>query len=396
MEYTDGQKECMHEFQRWYRTQNQQTFEYDGPAGTGKTTIVPPMIRKTGLDLETEVLCMAYTGRAASNLSLKGLPAYSMHSQLMETIDVPKTDSDGRIIYVNGRPLTSMAFKKRNFLPKSTKMLFIDEGGFVDTEMAKVALSFGLPICVTGDIHQLGPPFGESYFLQNPDYSLTEITRQGKDSGIVELATRIRLGQEIPNKEYSFKNNAFIIPKDKITNVVLEEVDMVVCATNKMRNYFNDRIRRQILGIKSNLPVKGDKIICRKNDWNRKLGDIALTNGILGYVHHAVDPRSIDTRNRTIKIDFRPDYIDWDYYAGLPIDVDFFRTECGPDKIDNWWNKGAKFELGHAITGYIAQGSEFPSVLYWDEYMPRADADFMRRLRYTGVTRGKDIAIYAC
>lgn len=395
MEYTHGQRECMNEFSKWWRRDSEQLFQYDGPAGTGKTTIAPEMIRRSGLDIETEVLSMAFTGRAASNLTLKGIPASSMHASLLDWVEKPKTDANGDIIYINGRPLTTMEFQKKNFLPKSIKLMLIDEGGFVDRQMGEIAMSFGIPVCVMGDREQLGPPFGKPYFLQKTDYSLTEITRQAKDSGIIELATRLRLNQEIPNRMYSFKDQAFIIPKAKITDTILLNSDIILCAKNKTRNYFNRRIREDLLGIKSPFPVKGDKIMCRRNYWNRKLGDIALTNGVIGYVLHEVSRDDINWKERIARIDFQPDYIDWDYYDNIPLDIDFFASECGPDKADNRFHKGIKFELAHAITTHIAQGSEFDSVMYWDEPSPLASADDLRRLRYTAATRAKKILTYA-
>jgi len=397
MEWTSGQKECIHLANRWLKKQDKQVFQYSGPAGTGKTTIMPEILSKSKLDVDTEVLCMAFTGRAASNLSLKGLPASSMHSALMDCVTVPKKDENGREIYANGRKVTTWQFVKKEFLPRSIKLLVIDEGLFVGTEMGQIAESFGLPICVMGDTEQLGPLYGKPYFLNydNIDYTLDEITRQAKGSGIIELATRIRLGQELPRRKYRFKDDAFIIPKKEITDTVLLNSDIILCGKNRTRNYFNKRIREDILGIDSKLPVKGDKLICRHNYWGYNLGGISLTNGIIGHVINTPARSSIDLKSNTIKIDFRPDYIDYDYYENLPVDIGFFQADCGPDKKYDPFSKGMKFELGHAITVHVSQGSQFDTATYWDEPNPMMSSDLLRRIRYTAATRASQLLVYA-
>jgi exodeoxyribonuclease-5 len=393
--WTNDQKECINEGAYWYKKQTKQVFEYAGWAGVGKTTIVPEMIRKMGLE-QHEVMAVAFTGKAASNLTLKGIPATSAHAGFMENIQVPKTDRDGNILKKDGRTLKTLAFKRRDFLPKEIKMLFIDEGYFFPDELGELAESFGLPICVSGDPGQLGPPYGRPRYLLKPDFFIKELTRFGKDSGIVELATLIRNGEELPTKKTIFKNDAFIIPKAEISDIILMNSDIILCGKNRTRNYFNKRIRNDILGIKSRLPVKGDKIICRFNYWNRMLENTPLTNGTIGTVVHDVTKGSIDLKSRTIRLDFMPDYTNNNYYVNLPVDIDYFQEECGMHEEEDFsFNRrfGIKMESGHAITTHISQGSDFDNVLYWDEQF--GSADMVRRMRYVGVTRAKQIAVLA-
>jgi exodeoxyribonuclease-5 len=380
--------ECL----KWFKTQPTQTFEYSGPPGSGKTEIIREIIKRLKFDIDDEVLFMAYTGKAASNLSLRGLPASSMHAALMDYVEVPKLDSDNNRIYKNGRILTMMSFKPKSFLSKSTKLLVIDEASFVDDEMSKIALSFGLPIICTGDIDQLGPIYGSSYFLKKPNYILTEIVRQKGHFGIVEFANRIRLGQEIPNKKYQFGNDCFIIPKELLSNTLLVNAEIILCAKNKTRNYFNDRIRYDIFNIKSKLPVKGEKLICRNNNWNRILNGVPLINGTIGYLAHDIYRNEINVKAGTVKIDFRPDYIEHDYYESLPIDIEFFTGRLGSKEM-NRFNTGVKMESANAITVHLSQGSQFDSVVAWDEVF--GDAEMSRRIRYTMATRASKLLVYA-
>src|SRR5690606_35384555 len=133
-------------------------------------------------------------------------------------------------------------------------------------------------------------------YLLKPDFFINEITRQGKESGIVELATLIRNGEELPRKKMMFKKDTFLVPKEEITDTILLNTDIILCTKNKTRNYFNKRIRNDILGIKSKLPVKGDKLVCRHNYWTKMLDYIPLTNGVIGHVIHDVTKSSVDLK----------------------------------------------------------------------------------------------------
>jgi len=395
-EWTKDQKECINEAVKWYKKQTKQVFEYAGWAGVGKTTIVPHMIKKMGLEMD-EVLAVAFTGKAASNLTLKGIPATSAHAGFMELIQVPKTDKDGNVIKKEGKILKTWKFKRKDSIPSHIKLIFIDEAYFLPNELGQIAESFGLPVCVCGDPGQLGPIYGKPRYLLKPDFFINEITRQGKESGIIELATLIRNNEELPSKKMIIKNDAFILPKNEVTDEILLNVDIILCGRNKTRNYFNKRIRNDILGVKSKLPVKGDKLICRHNYWNRTLEDIPLTNGVIGTVVHDVAKSSVDYKSGVVRIDFMPDYTTKNYYMNLPIDIDYFQEECGmhdeEDDFEYGKKYGIKMELANAITTHISQGSDFPTVLYWDEVY--GDQDFIRRLRYTGLTRARKIAIMA-
>ena len=55
--------------------------------------------------------------------------------------------------------------------------------------------------------------------------------------------------------------------------------------------------------------------------------------------------------------------------------------------MNNMFGGMNKFEFGYALTTHLVQGSEFPDVLYIDEWMH--DEDLTRALRYTAVTRAE-------
>lgn len=392
MNLNSGQRGCVEDCLKWYKDPYKQTYEYTGPPGSGKTTIAKELIRRLQLDIDEEVLFLAYTGKAASKLREHGLPGSSIHSALMELVETPMLDVNGNRIYRHGRMLTYPSFKPKVYLPRTFKVMYIDEATFIDSTMAKVILSFGLPCIIAGDMDQLGPVEGEPYFLKNPDYRLIEIMRQ-EGKGILELAQRIRLDLDIPDKTYKFGDDCFIIPKEEITDTILTTVEMIICTKNKTRNYFNEHIRNDIFKITNKLPVRGEKVICRNNNWTRLLYGNPLINGTSGYIINNIRKDEIDIRNGIVKVDFRPDFSELDYHAALPIDIDFFTGRCGEKEI-NSYNKGIKLEKGYALSCHLCQGSEYPSVLYWDEPWYRNNID-TKKIRYTAATRAKQILIYA-
>ena len=264
-------------FQHWYKhpeDRKRPWFEISGAAGTGKTTVVRHIMAELGLKNE-EVLFMAFVGKAALALRLSGVDGRTIHSIIYKIIKCNKRDENGNIIYYNGQPVLETRFVKVNDLPDNIKLLVVDEGGMVETNMGKDILSFGIPTLVLGDLHQLPPVFGNSLFLQNPDVTLNEIMRQSKDSSIIYLSQLAMHGFMIPYGSYN-NGECLVIKKHELTDEMLHDTDLVICGTNRMRDTINWYMRKNIFGIDSNEVVVGDKLICRQNCWETLLPDPSL------------------------------------------------------------------------------------------------------------------------
>ena len=67
-------------------------------------------------------------------------------------------------------------------------------------------LTLKLPILAVGDGFQLPSIDAGTDLLDNPDYTLTEITRQAMDNSIIRLSMLIRNGGEIPRR---FRNTSY-------------------------------------------------------------------------------------------------------------------------------------------------------------------------------------------
>ena len=139
-ELNPQQQNAVKESYKWFKQQNNQVFEISGPAGSGKTSIVNELVKKLNLKHE-EVLFMAYVGKAAMALTLKGNYAKTIHSTIYDLVEVPKYDEDNNVIMKNGRVVKELKFVKKKMLDESIKLLVIDEGSMVNETIALDILS---------------------------------------------------------------------------------------------------------------------------------------------------------------------------------------------------------------------------------------------------------------
>ena len=382
MELTNGQKELIHEIVSWYNNDLSEDYVYSGPAGTGKTTVIPYIINELNLEPD-EVLYVAFTGKASSVLMQKGFDASTIHSAFFDLKEVPLR-KDGHYVIKNGRIVNTMKFVEKEHISPRIKLIVIDEWSMVNEEFMKVIYKFNVPVIASGDKYQLRPIFGECPFADKIKYNLTEITRQSKHSGIVALATMLRNGEPLPTY-YNFFNDARIMPKSFLKDKHLLNADIILTPKNKTRNMFNDKVRK-LHNSKGKLPCVGDKLINRKNDWSKSLNNIPLVNGIIGKCIHPIRMDECNLARSIYRMDFQPDYVtdEYEYYEALKCDYDFLTEPCGEKEI-NIYNDGYKLEYAEAITVHLAQGSQYNNVLYWDEWV--GDRQFMQQLRYTAVTR---------
>jgi len=379
IELNSQQTDTVDRLVKWWHSRDKQTFEISGPAGSGKTTLVYYLIERIGIDPK-KVLFMAYVGKATMALARKGNFAKTIHSTIYRLVEVPKLDNEGNPIKKNNRVVTTTVFQKKDKIDDDIQALVIDEGSMVNKQIAEDILSFNLPIIVLGDLNQLPPVFGDSYFLQKPDSVLTQVMRQMENDPIVHLSQRAIRGEYLNIGKYG--PMCFVIDKEVINDNLLIKSDIVICGKNKTREDINNYVRRQIKGIKSDIPVMGEKLICRQNNWNLSVGgDIFLINGLIGYMEGIY----LDTYNKkSICIDFRPEFMEDDYFEKIPMDYEYLFQTYEEKKRGkrSYYNK---FEFAYAITAHLAQGSQYDKVMIYDERI--GDRDYYRKWLYTAITR---------
>lgn len=347
IEFNDQQIHALYDIENWWNNQNSQVYELSGAAGTGKTTLIRYFIDRIGLKL-SDVAFVAYMGKAAMQMARNGLPAQTIHSLIYRYEKRVVLDDDGNIVTLpSGKPKLKFEFILRDMLSRPVKLIVLDEASMVNREIAKDILSFGIPIIALGDLNQLPPVFGNPYFLENPNYILTQVMRQQEGNPIVYLAHRV-----LDNKSLNigiYGKNACVIHKTDLTEFTLEKADIVLTGTNKLRHEINTLFRKNIKNIsKLDMPNVGEKIICRKNNWDRSIGDsIYLINGMTGYIDY-VDRSSFN--GKSIKIDFRPDFLKKKFKNLI---IDYPRLYSMPGNSDNSdpWSFGRdQFEFAYAIT----------------------------------------------
>lgn len=353
---------------------------------THNTTLVRYAIDNLGLDYN-EVAFICFQGKGAMQLARKGLPAQTIHSFIYDFEKIADRDENGKLILnKNGKPKMKTVFTLRKRLPKQVKLIVIDEASMVSESMAHDILSFNVPIIALGDLNQLPPVFGNSYFLKNPNFQLTKVMRQNEDDPIVWLSQRVLNDQPL---QYGVYGKSSVIRRSDLNDYLLKNTDIVLTYTNRLRGKINDLYRHELLDFKrTDIPNEGEKIICRKNNWNRSINDsVYLTNGMSGFVDY-VDMESFN--GKTIKMDFRPDFLN-KKFKNLIVDYNhLFTSPTETAKMDSSFDyTKEKFEFAYAITVMSAQGSEYKNVIYLDEHISY-DKSFYKKLQYTAITRAME------
>lgn len=385
IELTNEQIYAVYDLEHWWQSANDQVFEISGAPGTGKSFLIRYFIERLGLSYEN-VLFVAYMGKAVSVMARNGLPAKTIHSAIYDYKEKIARDEEGHIIFkANGKPKLVHYFDLKEKIGKKIKLIVVDEAGMVEKKIAEDLLSFNIPVITLGDLNQLPPVFGKPFFLTNPNVVLTQIMRQAEGNPIIWLSQQVLKGEPL---KYGVYGNSAVIRKSDITDFHFRKSDIIITGTNRLRFNINNYCREEIKGIKKlEYPHIGEKVICRKNNWDKTIGDnIYMTNGLTGFV----DFIHRDSYNKkTMKMDFRPDFskkvfknIEFDYNH-------MYKTPGNEEEETPFGYLYDKFEFAYAITVHSSQGSEFPGVLYLHEDFMR-DPEDRKKLLYTAITRARE------
>lgn len=416
-----------------------QDFFFGGYAGTGKTTVLPAVIEKFGLDPNEEVAFVAPTGKAAKVMGEK-LRAFGMNvtpTTIHKLIYLPKAERadaiKGRIDQLNealfkarvdGKATVSFwgrdemltltiqqgeqKLKELGFdliramdnnegprftlrapqdFPEMVKLIVVDEGSMVGLEIANDLASFGRPILAFGDPGQL-PPVGDEYGFncENPDAFLTEIHRQAADNPIIYLATRARNLLDIKVGDYG--NGVTVVERrDDRATLDMSREAMVLCGTHKKRWSLTKKIRTA-LGYTETGPCVDEPLLFCKN--SQKLP--AMVNGTL--VTCLTDTGDLRRGAASFKLKVRDD----DSPSGQVYDIEvvqgLFEEHIERQRNAYSSSPNAAFQakktyehvdFGHVLTVHKSQGSQWDDVIVHDESGAFRDAG--SRWLYTGITR---------
>lgn len=391
-----GQAESEKRICEWFKSSTRQTFVLTGFAGTGKTTVLKHVVCDVlGLTPEKNVAFVTPTGKAATVLIKKGIPACTVHRLIYQSIIEEKE------MLLNGKTIKieKLTFKRRESIDKSIKLIVLDEASMVSDDVLFDILNFGVKVLLCGDDAQLPPVEGFNTYLKTPDFSLTEIVRQQQDNPIIMLSQLAREGGHIAYGNYG--DRVFVISRRNFVGAkrkrLMLRAEQIICGLNRTRFSVNDEMRGY-LGF-SGLPQDGEKLICTVNNWEQFIDGEMKFNMVNGIIGTAIQP-FYDEANFIGFTQFKPDFLDEICPEALPFDTGIFingeyRYRHG-DYFEKFNEEGDatgaftlnRFEYGYCISCHKAQGSEFSNAIVFDEsYAFKEDA---HRWLYTAITRAKD------
>jgi exodeoxyribonuclease-5 len=357
MEWSPQQDEALMAVSAWLKDKDgPQVFRLFGWAGTGKSTLARHLAQGV-----SSVKYAAFTGKAAQVMRRMGCRgASTIHSLIYSLVSEKE-----------GEPRFALDPESD---AGSADLIVIDEVSMVDDKLGQDLLSFGTKVLVLGDPFQLPPLQGAGFFTNTePDVMLTEIHRQAKDNPIIRLSLDIREGEYLERGIYG---ESRVIAREDVDRAEVLEADQVLVGRNKTRVDYNDRLRELRL-LPHREPVKGDKLVCLRNNPQKR-----LLNGQLWMVD-TVKPKAGDRYILTLD----PEEPGMKAQVKVVTHKAFFSGE--EDQI-GWPERKAydEFTFGYCLTVHKAQGSQWDNVYLFDEsFVFREDR---RRWLYTGVTRAAE------
>ena len=369
-------------------------YEIAGGPGTGKSVVLNKIREYLGFGTQ-QIAPMAFIGQAAIVMRLKGFEnAKTFHSWLYTPEMRTKIDKTTKEVVMDtylGIPDQELTFIPKDDSLRYKKVAFVDEGYMVPMTLRMELEKYCIPTVVTGDPNQL-PPIGDKpgyLFDTSRMHFLTQVMRQNENSGIVYLANRALAGLPINPGWYG---DALVIYEDQLTNDMIASSDIVLCGTNKTRDSINHTVRSQILGYHSDVPQYYEKVICRSNDWKTEIDGIGLANGLIGRVMSPPEPSMFSNDRKIFYMDFMPDLFNG-VFNRIDVDYDYFVAPCGEKQRIKMrrFQQGHCFDFAYCITTHLAQGGEYPRVLYIEEEL---NSDIQNKINFVAITRAKEGLIY--
>ena len=360
----------------WKSTAGRNWLVLGGIAGSGKTFMLPGLIQRLGVSAYA-VRYVAFTGKAAHVMASRGMrDATTIHRLIYNVI---KTLDKG---------VTKITFEKKpDSELEGISLIVVDEASMVSEEIFNDLSYYGIPLVFAGDHCQLPPVKGTFNLMDedNLDVRLDEIHRQAAGNPILVLSSDVRHGR--PVKKH-FGEVTSKIGVEDMSDDMLMQADQVITGKNDTRHWLNAQVRR-LKGFVGEYPRAGEKLIFLKNNYR-----LNIRNG--QQVEVLENCRRLNDNDKTVLV---LNYVDGD---GNKNEINLSTAA-----FDNkGWKQGqddgivapdsAVAGYGYAITCHKSQGSEWDSVLLYDDGFASWDEELRRKFLYTAVTRAKKKIIIVC
>ncbi len=409
-----------------------------GYAGTGKTTFLSALIQSLP-KFGWKSILMAPTGRAAKVMSLYSKRnAVTIHKKIYKQVEDAYTGNlvferqknyhEGTLFIVDEASMISDAreFGRNSVLHDLLDFVFENPGN---------------KLLLIGDTAQL-PPVGMShspaldtdhltqfYHAEVAEHTLTEVTRQKKESGILANATLLRnqLGLEKPKVQFFTKGypDVFRMTGERMEDGIRyayekhgRENTIIITRSNKNAVQYNKYIRQQIYQAENELEVGDLLMVVRNNytilDESSQAGFIANGEFVevkrIGREEEMHGFRFVELSLQLTDYPSEPpfdSYIILDtLYSSTPtlsqeenkqlyesVLKDYFWAKSKKERAelvrkDKYLN-ALQMKFAYALTCHKSQGGQWDAVFIDQGYLPdnQVDDDFVRWV-YTGVTRG--------
>ena len=282
----------------------------------------------------------------------------------------------------------------------------------------------GIMLLFIGDRGQIPPVTGGESILfidkTIPNFNLTSIIRQADGNPIIEMAQKIRTGENVKEETILDKNNNGVIFLKINTEMPLLEryfnsdnfkrkpnFVKVLAWTNNAVNYYNDKIRNIVYGDKIGKICIGEKMICNKAITDSKNKVILNNNDEFEVISYElkVEPKgykfsyysvNVVSNGRPYNIKLLAEKSESAYQKELGILKEKAKNDNSINRRNLWvkyfklLDKYADVKYNYALTVHKSQGSTFDNAIVIDcDIIRIRDINERNKLLYTARTRAK-------
>ena len=425
------------------RSPSDSVFLLNGYAGTGKTSMTGALVR-TLHHLNRKTVLLAPTGRAAKVFAAHShCPAFTIHRKIYRQKSY-SPDYGNFGIAENKHTDTFFIVDEASMVGNSTtEAVAFGTGRLLDDLVHYVYSGTNCRLILLGDTAQLPPVgFEESpaldagvlgaYGLGVYRFTLTDVVRQGSDSGVLHNATRLRNAiaalhsgriseLQAPRLALSGYEDIEALSSEFLLETISDCYDrdgvdetIIITRSNRRATLFNLGVRNQVLYREDEL-VSGDMLLVAKNNyfWSEEYAEIDfIANGDVARVSRVSGTEeAYGFRFARVTLDF-PDYeVELDARVildALTTDAPALTREQS-DKLfmqvqseltgdrraryrelkKNGYFNALQVKYGYTVTCHKAQGGQWKNVFIDMGSIPddaMVTLDFYRWL-YTALTR---------